>query len=92
MNGQPRWSDSRMQSLERIYTYLDGEVSGDAVDAIRNHLNTCAECEREYQIEAMLKELVRRSCCSDVAPAGLADKIRASITVERTSYFFTREQ
>ena len=32
----------------------------------------------------MLKELVRRSCNCDVAPEGLADRIRARITVERT--------
>lgn len=88
----PRWSDSRMQSLEKIYSYLDGEMNDEALTAIEQHLRGCPECEREYRIEALLKELVRRSCCHDTAPAGLAEKIRARITVERTSFYVMRDQ
>lgn len=79
-----RWSSCRMESLERIYGYLDGELGPEACQAIEAHLRNCEECSDEYQIESMLKELVRRSCNCDVAPEGLADRIRARITVERT--------
>lgn len=78
-----RFSPCRMKSLERIYTYLDGELSPEACQAIEEHLASCEDCSTEYQIEAMLKKLVKRSCNCDVAPEGLADRIRARISVER---------
>lgn len=88
----PRWSTSRMESLERIYAFLDGEANDEAIHAIEQHLKCCPECAREYKIEAMMKELVRRSCCQDRAPQDLADRIRARITIERTSVAYRNEQ
>lgn len=91
MTRETSWSQSRLESLERIYAFLDGEANDDAILAIKQHLQCCPECEREYKIEALMKELVRRSCCQDQAPQDLADKIRARITVERTRITYHRE-
>lgn len=85
------WSQSRLESLERIYAFLDGEANDDAIGAIEEHLQCCPECEHEYKIEALMKELVRRSCCHDQAPQGLVERIRARITVEHTRITYYRE-
>ncbi|MCT1830275.1 mycothiol system anti-sigma-R factor [Brevibacterium luteolum] len=77
---------NRQISLMRIYNYLDGELTRDEIDVIKDHLANCSQCQDDYTIEALLKELVRRSCCQDQAPAGLAERIRARIVVERRTY------
>ncbi|GAA4391514.1 mycothiol system anti-sigma-R factor [Brevibacterium pityocampae] len=75
----------RQESLTRIYHYLDGELSGQEISAIREHIDTCHDCREEYAVEALLKELVRRSCCNDAAPDGLKERIRARIVMEQTT-------
>lgn len=80
----PCCEETRAGNLARLYNFLDGELEADDVVAIRAHLDHCRNCEREYAIETMLKELVRRSC-HDEAPAGLTDRIRARIVLEATS-------
>ncbi|WAL40515.1 mycothiol system anti-sigma-R factor [Brevibacterium sp. BRM-1] len=78
-----RFSPERLSSLERIYHYLDGELDASELGEIEHHLATCPECQSEYAIEAMLKQLVRRSCQSEEAPDGLRERIRARIVVEQ---------
>lgn len=75
----------RAVSLERIYHYLDGELDQEALSAIGKHLAECPGCMREYSIEAALKELVRRSCRDEQAPAGLRERIQRQILVERAA-------
>ena len=89
--GSQRWSADRMESLERIYNYLDDELTPEGRDVIQEHLQGCPECMHELQIENMLKRLVYRSCHGDKAPDGLADRIRARITIERSVQVRTRE-
>ncbi|MDN5774715.1 MAG: zf-HC2 domain-containing protein, partial [Brevibacterium aurantiacum] len=52
----------RAESLMRIYHYLDGELTTTEIREISVHLEQCPSCHDEYEIEALLKELVRRSC------------------------------
>lgn len=78
-------ASGRQESLTRIYHYLDGELSAQEIDVIREHIDTCHECREEYAVEALLKELVRRSCCKDAAPDGLKERIRARIVMEQTT-------
>ncbi len=65
--------------LERVYAVLDGEVSQAEVAAIHEHLEACAPCLEEYEVQAALKALVRR-CCVEQAPAQLRARIVESIT------------
>jgi mycothiol system anti-sigma-R factor len=64
--------------LDRVYAYIDGEVPEDDVESIRRHLDECAPCLEEYQVEAALKALVRRSC-TERAPEQLRRRIHAAI-------------
>lgn len=72
--------------LDRLYSYLDAEIrSDDPVDVgkIQHHLDECAPCLREYDIEVILKQLVRRACASDCAPTELRVRIMARISAAR---------
>jgi anti-sigma factor (TIGR02949 family) len=64
----------------QLYKYLDGEMDPDDIGKIREHLAQCGPCLKEYDIDQMLKELVRRACRCQAAPMELRTQIMARIT------------
>ena len=70
------------QALARVYEYLDGELSPSDLEQIRDHLDDCGNCLRQYDLDVALKALVRRSC-RESAPADLRDRILVKITEVR---------
>jgi mycothiol system anti-sigma-R factor len=68
--------------LDRVYEYLDGELDRERVHVIKEHLDECAPCLREYGLEDAVKALVKRSCC-DPAPPDLRNKVRLRIQAVR---------
>jgi len=69
--------------LDRVYEYLDGELDGERVHVIKEHLDECSPCLAEYGLEDAVKSIVKRSC-SDPAPADLRAKVMARIEAART--------
>jgi len=74
--------DDCVQALARVYEYLDGEMSADDLMQIREHLDDCGPCLRQYDLDKALKALVRRSC-RESAPADLRERIMVKITEVR---------
>ncbi len=70
-------------ALMQVYQYLDGEMGTDDCAKIREHLAQCGPCLDEYDIDQMLKTLVRRSCGCESAPTQLRMQIMARITTIR---------
>ena len=70
-------------ALERLYEYLDGELTPEVHVEIRAHLEECAPCLAEHDIEQAVKALLARSC-KDVAPEGLRSRILVRITEVRS--------
>jgi len=64
----------------QLYQYLDGEMEPDDLPKIREHLDKCGPCLAEYDLDQMLKALVRRSCACESAPTELRMQIMARIT------------
>jgi len=77
--GSPHDTDCR-EVLARVFEFLDGEMTGHDVAKIRQHLDECEPCLREYDLDEALKALVRRACGCEQAPDGLRLRIRARIT------------
>jgi mycothiol system anti-sigma-R factor len=65
--------------LDKVYAYLDGELGPGDCAQIRQHLDECGPCLREYGLEEVVKQLVHRHCGRDAAPAGLRAKVLARI-------------
>jgi mycothiol system anti-sigma-R factor len=61
--------------LEQVYVYLDGEIGPDDCAKIREHLDECGPCLRQYGLDQAVKALVARSCGCDHAP----DELRAKV-------------
>ncbi len=74
--------DTRMQ---RIYEYLDGALTHNDIAEIKGHLDTCPECFEQYDLECVIRTIVKRSCI-EAAPENLKnnilDKIHSMRTVE----------
>jgi len=80
--GDPHETDCS-EVLDRVYEYLDGELDTHAVDKIRQHLDECGPCLSEYDLDVVLKALVRRTCGGDCAPGDLRTRILLKITEVR---------
>ena len=61
--------------LRRVYEYLDGELSGHELSHIREHLDECGPCLRQYGLEDAVKTLVRRAHSPEAAPAELRQRV-----------------
>ncbi|MDO4252640.1 MAG: mycothiol system anti-sigma-R factor [Rothia sp. (in: high G+C Gram-positive bacteria)] len=60
--------------LDRIYDYLDGVLSQQELQELQEHLAQCQECAKEYDLECLIRSVVKRSCCEQ-APSDLKNKI-----------------
>jgi mycothiol system anti-sigma-R factor len=71
--------------LERVYWYLDGEISEDDCEAIRRHLEECGPCLKQFGLEEAVKRLVARHCGCDPVPAELRGKVLGRIREVRAA-------
>lgn len=71
--------------LDRVYEYLDGELGAPDYAKIKQHLDECGPCLRQFDLDEAVKMLVRRSC-SEAAPDQLRLKILTRITQVRVQY------
>ena len=83
---------SHTEVLDHVYAYLDGELDDLDNAVIRQHLDECAACSREYGLEAAVMRLVQKHLGSDSAPAELRATIRARIREVRTAIDVARAE
>ena len=74
--------------LARVASYIDGELVGTDLAQIRQHLDECGPCLREYGLEEAVKRLVQKHCGCDAAPAALRAKILLRIREVRATIEF----
>ena len=70
------------EALHTLYDYLDGELTPDRRQAIKDHLEHCGPCLSAFDFEAELKSLIARSC-RDQVPENL--RLRVAKTIEEAS-------
>jgi mycothiol system anti-sigma-R factor len=79
VNGEEHETDCS-EVLEEVYLYLDLECSDDRRNLIRDHLDECSPCLREYGIEQEVKALVARCCGTETAPVELKQRLRLRLS------------
>jgi len=72
-------SDECRDVLDEVYLYLDLECDDGRRQLIRQHLDECSPCLREYGIEHEVKALVARCCGAENAPDELKARLRAKL-------------
>jgi mycothiol system anti-sigma-R factor len=76
--GEPHETDC-YSVLAEVYLYLDLECDDERRMIIRDHLDECSPCLREYGIEQEVKMLVARCCGAERAPDSLRERLRAKL-------------
>ena len=80
--------------IEQVYLYLDGEIQDEGRAKVREHLDECAPCLREFGLEQDVKALVARCCGGETAPEHLKQNLLVKlqqVRVELTSIEFRAE-
>ena len=69
--------------LELVYSYLDSEMEDVSYVEIREHLDECGPCLREYGLEEAVKRLVHKCCGHEAVPGDLRAKVLTRIAEVR---------
>lgn len=68
-------------ALEKMYLYIDGELTTETADVIRVHINDCPPCFDAFHFEERLKLVVRTRLQEDV-PSELMIRLKSIIRSE----------
>lgn len=63
------------EALERLWEFLDGELSARDQVAVKRHLDICDRCFPEYDFRRAYLEFTRRVRALDRAPPGLRRRL-----------------
>jgi len=69
------------ETLHRLYTYLDGELTEERRVQIRRHLDDCPPCFEAFDFESELR-IVIASRCKERVPDGLKERIFRALKEE----------
>jgi mycothiol system anti-sigma-R factor len=69
--------------LAMVYSYIDGEMEDSSYSEIRQHLDECGPCLREYGLDELVKKLVHKCCGHDPVPGELRTKVLTRIAAVR---------
>jgi len=76
--GQPHETDCS-EVLEKVYLYLDNEITPTDYEKVRHHLDECGPCLKQYGLDQAVKSVVHRCCGDDRAPETLRVQVMARI-------------
>ena len=83
--GSPHETDCH-DVLNEVFLYLDGEIDSDRRRLIRDHLDECSPCLRQFGIEQEVKLLVARRCGGERAPEALRVSVMARLRTARVEW------
>ncbi|MGV0625071.1 mycothiol system anti-sigma-R factor [Mycolicibacter minnesotensis] len=66
--------------IAEVWTLLDGECTAEIKARLRQHLQECPGCLRQYGVEERIKTLIARKCSGDKAPRYLYERVRMEIS------------
>lgn len=69
------------ETIERLYHYLDGELTDERRQDIKRHLDECSPCLGAYGFEAELRRVIAQKC-QDRVPEALMIRVRAALAAE----------
>jgi len=66
------------EAIEKLYGFLDGELTEERRVEIRHHLDDCAPCLEAFDFEAELRVMISVRCRDDV-PEALRLRVAAAL-------------
>lgn len=71
------------ETLERLYQFLDGELTDEKRSHIQHHLEECAPCFQAVGFERELRVVIANRC-KDRVPDELRKRIRDALSEEES--------
>ena len=71
------------ETIERLYVYLDGELTEDRRQEIQRHLDLCGPCVSAFGFEAELRRVIANRC-KDHVPPDLIDRVANALRDEHS--------
>ncbi len=65
--------------LARVAEFLDRELDAADCSKIQEHLDECGPCLREFGLEKLVKDVVKRGCGCEPPPQDLRSKVMVRI-------------
>lgn len=69
------------ETIERLYHYLDGELTDERRSEIKRHLDECSPCLDAYGFESELRQVIAHRC-RDHVPDTLLARVRMALAEE----------
>lgn len=69
------------EAVERLYWFLDGELTVERRALIQQHLDDCHDCIEAYEFEAELRMAISRGC-KEAVPDSLRQRVARAIAQE----------
>ena len=63
------------ETMARLQTFLDRELSEVEIREVRMHLEACPPCQNHFTFEERLRMLVKARCSPEKAPLSLRERI-----------------
>jgi anti-sigma factor (TIGR02949 family) len=73
------------EALERIYEFLDGELTSEVEERIRQHLGVCRQCYPQFRHEEVFLRFLERRAQIVSAPPALRRRIMQMLVNEEAS-------
>jgi anti-sigma factor (TIGR02949 family) len=77
MSHQP--SSGKPTCMQMLQAIIDGDASTEQQEEFKDHMYGCMPCYQKYNLEMVIKELIKSKCCGKDAPADLIQQIKAKI-------------
>ncbi|MBA3288213.1 MAG: mycothiol system anti-sigma-R factor [Acidimicrobiia bacterium] len=68
-------------TLRELQTFLDGELSDDAVGTMQAHLDGCPDCLQAFDFHAELRSVIAAKC-HDALPPGLLARLEQCLQAD----------
>lgn len=67
------------ETLARLYTFLDGELTAERKEKIRKHLDDCSPCLEAFEFESELRSMIAsksKDQCPEILKAKIANILK----------------
>ncbi len=82
---EPATSLTCAEAIEKIYEYLDGELTPAVEEGIRAHLGVCRKCYPHFRHEEVFLQFVEQRARIEAAPPELRRRIMQMLVDEEAS-------
>ena len=71
-------------AVEKLYSYLDRQLSDEEAAEVRQHLDRCPHCEDHFRFEENVLTRVHDVCREVQTPSNLLERVRSMCTAPRS--------